>query len=176
MTISKPIVFIGMMGAGKSTLGRVLATSLSVPFYDSDRLIEVETGKSVAEIFTTKGEPAFRAIEKSIILPLLDRAPSVIAVGGGAVTVPAIRSALLERAVVICLTAPVDVLLTRVGGGVGRPLLQSGSSPREVLEQKIIEREMAYSGAHITLDTSKSSASELVKHVEHLLSIYKVIP
>jgi shikimate kinase len=174
MTISKSIVFMGMMGTGKSTLGRVLATSLSAPFYDSDRLIETKTGQSIADIFTSKGEAAFRAIEQDVILPLLEKPPSVIAVGGGSVTVPAIRHSILQHGIVICLTAPVDILLNRVGGGAGRPLLLSGENPRAVLEQKMIEREAVYAGAHITLDTSKKSVTELVTHLEHLLSIYKV--
>ena len=172
MIIKKPITLIGMMGTGKSTIGQALAAQLSLPFYDSDRLIEDKAGRKISEIFAEDGEAAFREMERAIILPLLIGAPAVISTGGGSVTVPDIADALFTKTLVICLTAPVDILMARMEDVGARPLLAGGDA-RAMLQTKLEERAGVYARAHITIDTSLKPVPALVDHLTHLISLYQ---
>jgi shikimate kinase len=118
------VVLVGMMGAGKSTVGAELARRLALPFVDVDSEIERRQGRSIAHIFRDDGEPAFRMIERTVLADVLGRPePSVVAAGGGAVIDPANRALMRDRGVVIWLRAQPDELARRVEGDTARPLL-----------------------------------------------------
>lgn len=148
--LQKPVVLIGMMGSGKSRLGRVLAEKLSLPFFDSDHVIEAKAGRTVQEIFTKDGEPKFREAEKRTILELLKNEACVIATGGGAVTNPEVLTALKENAVLIWLQAEIPELMARLKNVESRPLLK-GDNPEAVLTNLMEKRAGLYAQAHITV-------------------------
>ena len=116
------IVLVGFMGAGKTTIGQLLAERLGLPFTDSDQVIEQRAGRPVAQIFAEDGEPAFRALEHQVIADLLDGPPLVLALGGGATEHPGTRDR-LARAQVVYLQVGYEQAMQRVGGDQGRPLL-----------------------------------------------------
>jgi shikimate kinase len=131
--ISRPIVLVGLMGAGKSTVGRRLAHRLHLPFADSDHEIEEAAGLTITEMFAKYGEAEFRDGERRVISRLIEGDPKVVATGGGAFMNDQTRALILERATAIWLDADVDVLAERVGRRTGtRPLL-NGTDPRETL-------------------------------------------
>jgi shikimate kinase len=140
----KHIVLVGMMGAGKSSVGRVLARKLHRPLLDSDELIEERTGRTVREIWSSDGDAAFRAIETETLLAMLaDTEPAVVAAAGGVVLAEANRSALAASdAHVVWLLANVELLVTRVKNGVHRPLLDD--DPEGMLRQMYTDRESLY--------------------------------
>jgi len=151
----KPIVIVGMMGAGKSTVGRGLAERLGLPFVDSDDEIEAQAGLSVAEIFERFGEAHFREEERRTIAKLLDGPVGVIASGGGAFADPGTRGLILERGVAVWLDVPLDTLAERVADGTHRPLL-NGGDPRAILERLMAERAPFYALAHLTIRGDQS--------------------
>ncbi len=173
MKLNNHLALIGMMGTGKTTVGQALATALDMPFFDSDRVLEAETGQKIPDIFKNQGEATFRALESATILRLLEnKTPSIIATGGGSVTSPVVADALFGKTcLTMCMTAPVDVLMDRMGNTT-RPLL-AGDDPRGVLIKKLSERAPLYARAHITLDTSSKPLPELIHHIVHLLSLYQ---
>jgi len=118
------IVLVGMMGAGKSSIGRRLATRLSIPLVDADTEIESAAGMSIPEIFQKHGEPYFRAGEARVIARLLDGGPSVLATGGGAVMDPHTRELIVEKGISIWLNADLDVLVKRTKRRNDRPLVE----------------------------------------------------
>ena len=140
----KHIVLVGMMGAGKSSVGRVLARKLHRPLLDSDEIIEERTGRTVREIWSSDGEAAFRVIETETLCAILaDTEPAVVAAAGGVVIAEANRSALADSdAHVVWLLANVDLLVTRVQNGVHRPLLDD--NPEGMLRQMYTDREPLY--------------------------------
>ncbi len=140
----KHIVLVGMMGAGKSSVGRVLARKLHRPLLDSDELIEERAGRTVREIWSSDGEATFRAIETETLLAMLaGTEPAVIAAAGGVVLAEANRSALAQSdAHVVWLLANVELLVTRVKNGVHRPLLDD--DPEGMLRQMYTDREPLY--------------------------------
>jgi len=151
----KPIVIVGMMGAGKSTVGRGLAERLGLPFVDSDAEIEAQVGLSVAEIFERFGEARFREEERRTVARLLDGPVGVIATGGGAFADPDTRALILERGIAVWLDVPLDTLAERVGGSTHRPLL-NGGDPRLTLERLMAERAPFYAQAHLTIRGDQS--------------------
>ena len=151
------IVLVGLMGAGKSTVGRRLAKRLSLPFVDSDEEIEKAADRSVSEIFDSFGEASFRDGERRVIARLLDGPLKVIATGGGAFMDPATRSLILEKCVAVWLDADVPTLAERVARRDNRPLLR-GKDPAEVLEGLADKRRPFYAEAHIHI------RSEAVPH------------
>lgn len=151
----KPIVIVGMMGAGKSTVGRGLAQRLGLRFVDSDEEIEAQAGLSVAEMFERFGEAHFREEERWTIARLLDGPVGVIATGGGAFAEPDTRALILERGIAVWLDVPLDTLAERVADGTHRPLL-SGSDPRATLERLMAERAPFYAQAHLTIRGDQS--------------------
>jgi shikimate kinase len=148
---TRSVVLVGMMGAGKSTVGRRLSARLRLPFLDADTEIEVaHAGMTVPEIFSLYGEPYFRDGEARVIARLLDNGPGVIATGGGAFMREATRNRIREKAVSIWLKADADIIMRRVKRRADRPLLQT-ADPDATVERLIREREPVYRQADITV-------------------------
>ena len=149
---SRSIVLVGMMGSGKSSIGRRLAAALELPFSDADTAIEQAAGMTVEDIFATHGEPYFRDGEERVIKRLLQSGPQVVATGGGAVLSAKTRAECAKNGISVWLKAPVDLLLQRVSRRDNRPLLKT-ADPRAVLTRLLSEREAYY--AEATLDLRK---------------------
>jgi shikimate kinase len=147
---TRSVVLVGMMGAGKSTIGRRLSARLRLPFLDADMEIEAAAGMSIPDIFETHGEPHFRDGEARVIARLLDSGPAVIATGGGAFMREETRSRIGSRAVSIWLKADADVIMKRVKRRADRPLLQT-ADPAATVGRLIEEREPVYQRADITI-------------------------
>src|SRR5882762_11045004 len=146
----RSIVLVGMMGAGKSTIGRRLAGRLRLPFLDADIEIEAAAGMSIPDIFETHGEPHFRDGEARVIARLLDSGPAVIATGGGAFMREETRNRIRDKAVSIWLKADPDVIMRRVRRRSDRPLLQT-PDPAATVDRLLGEREPVYQNADITI-------------------------
>lgn len=156
---------IGFMGTGKSEVGRVLADRLNLPFLDADRAIERRAGKTVSEIFRTKGEATFRAMERSLVEGLGAKVSRVIAWGGGAWLKEENRKRMLESGTVILLTCSESELWKRLEPEVPmRPLL-AGKNPRENFRKLLKERKNAYKGADMTVSTSHKSPEEIAREI-----------
>ena len=168
MTLNKTVALVGMMGAGKTSLGRRLATRLDVPFKDADHEIEVAAGLSVSEIFEKFGEPYFRDGERRVIARLLTEPPHIMATGGGAYMDPVTRAAMKEGAVTIWLKAPLEFLVARVKKRDTRPLLRGGDV-REKIEKLLQEREPVYAEADITLECATDSQAGAVDMIMEAL-------
>lgn len=137
------IILIGMMGSGKSTIGKGLASAIDANFLDMDALIETKEGLSISKIFETKGEAYFRALEHLMAKELQYKDDVVIATGGGVVINPETMSALKDNGLVIYLHIPVDAIVKRLSGDKTRPLLQN-TSLKEKLEQVYSDRKAYY--------------------------------
>ena len=147
----RSIVLIGMMGVGKSSIGRRLASRLGIPFVDADAEIEKAAGMSIADIFAHRGEADFRSGEARVIARLLEGGPQVLAAGGGAFMNAGTREAIRAKGVSVWLKADLDVLLRRISKRRNeRPLLQTGD-PEETLRALLIEREPIYAQADLTV-------------------------
>ncbi len=152
MKADRPIVLVGMMGAGKTSVGRRLAARLDLPFRDSDEEIEKAAGTSVTDIFERLGEEAFRCTEHRVIKRLLRSGAGVIATGGGALMNETTRDHILKEADTVWLRADPDILLRRVGSGHTRPLLSRGD-PLVILGKLLEERSAVYAQATMTVDS-----------------------
>jgi len=150
--LTQTIVLVGLMGAGKSCIGRRLAQKLNVSFVDADAEIEQAAGCSISEIFEKYGEAAFRDGERRVMARLLEGPPTILAAGGGAFMDPETRQLIREHAVSVWLRADLDTLTARTKGRSHRPLLNSGD-PRETLAKLIEVRYPVYAEADITVDT-----------------------
>ena len=146
----KPLVLVGMMGAGKTTVGRRLASRLGRQFIDSDEEIERAAQMSIPEIFEQRGESEFRAGEMRVIARLLKEKDIVLATGGGAFVNPETRALVKAEAVSVWLKADVDVLFERVSRRANRPLLQT-ADPRGTLEKLVADRYPIYAEADVTV-------------------------
>lgn len=162
--ISCPIILVGLMGAGKSTIGRRLASALGINFIDSDIEIIEAAGCSISDIFESYGEPIFRDLEQRVILRLLTSEPSIIATGGGAFIQPTIRDAIAEKAISVWLKADLPILLERVSRRDNRPLLKTGDKG-EILQKLIDERYPIYAQADITIDSNHGSHESVVDDI-----------
>lgn len=164
--IDRPLVLVGMMGVGKSSVGRKLASLLNCPFFDADDEIESAAQMSIPEIFDTYGEDYFRDGERRVISRLIedDRGMKVIATGGGAFCNPETRALILERTIAIWMDSDVDTLMERTGRKDNRPLLKNGD-PREILTRLRAEREPAYSQAPIHVMSSSGPHRHTVEKV-----------
>ncbi|MGN6375784.1 MAG: shikimate kinase [Sphingomonas sp.] len=151
----KPIVLVGLMGVGKSTVGRRLASRLGLPFVDADTEIETAAGMTIAEIFDSFGEAYFRDGERRVIARLLDGQPKVIATGGGAFINDETRALILETGLAIWLDAAVDVLVDRVQRRDTRPLLRH-RDPGEVLSELAKKRNPIYALAPIRVPSNQA--------------------
>jgi shikimate kinase len=149
---SRSLVFVGLMGAGKTAIGRKVATMLSLPFTDSDHEIETVSRMTIPELFERYGEPEFRALEQRVILRLLENGPQVLSTGGGAFMNAQTREAISAHGVSVWLKADLDLLMERVSKKPNRPLLKN-SNPREVLERLMGERYPVYATADMTVPT-----------------------
>jgi shikimate kinase len=146
----RSVVLVGMMGAGKSTIGRRLAARLRLPFLDADNEIEAAAGMSIPDIFETHGEPDFRDGEARVIARLLDNGPAVIATGGGAFMREETRNRIRDKAVSIWLKAEADTIMKRVKRRADRPLLQT-EDPVATVSRLLEAREPVYQGADLTI-------------------------
>jgi shikimate kinase len=146
----RSVVLVGMMGAGKSTIGRRLAARLRLPFLDADIEIEAAASMSIPDIFATHGEPYFRDGEARVIARLLDNGPAVIATGGGAFMREETRNRIRDKAVSIWLKADADVIMKRVKRRADRPLLQT-EDPAATVSRLLEAREPVYQTAELTI-------------------------
>jgi shikimate kinase len=152
---NKTIALVGLMGVGKSSIGRRLAAALNLPFRDADDEIETAAGRSITDIFTERGEAEFREGERRVIARLLEEPPMVLATGGGAFVNPETRALIKRKAVSVWLKADVEVLVRRVGRKDTRPLLK-GRDPRVVLNALAQERYPAYAEADLCVETGET--------------------
>lgn len=162
--LKRPIVMIGMMGAGKTRIGRALSHALTLPFYDSDAIIEEKAGCSIAEIFERDGELKFREVESSTIIELIDQGPGIISTGGGAMMNARTQEHVLERGLAVWVYCDLDVTLERLQGDTSRPLLQA-PDPKSVLEKLMTEREEIYKKAPLVCNTTHQPAEHAVANL-----------
>ena len=166
---TRSVVLVGMMGSGKSSIGRRLAAALDLPFSDADTAIEQAAGMTIEEIFREYGEPYFREGEERVIKRLLLTGPQVLATGGGAAISPKTRAEILRTGVSIWLKAPVELLLQRVSRRDNRPLLKT-ADPRAVLTRLLAEREPYYAAADLSLESREAPHEAIVEETLSLLA------
>ena len=162
--IDRPIVLVGLMGVGKTTVGRRLAQRLDLPFVDADEEIETAAGMTVSEIFERFGEPYFRDGERRVITRLIDGTPKVIATGGGAFMNDKTRALILDRTTAVWLEADIETLVERVRRRSTRPLLH-GRDPRQVLQDLAKARNPIYAQAPIHVRSHPSPHDATVKAI-----------
>ena len=165
----RTIALVGLMGVGKSSVGRRLANALDLPFRDADAEVEAAAGRSISDIFTDLGEAAFREGERRVIARLLDQPPHVLATGGGAFMTPDTRALIKSKAVSVWLKADLEVLARRVGRKDTRPLL-AGKDPLEVLQAQADARYPHYGLADLTVETGDCAHHVTVEQVIQALS------
>lgn len=161
---SRPLVLIGLMGAGKSTIGRRLAKQIGWRFVDSDEEIEAAAGCRIADIFTIHGEPIFRDLEKRVITRLVGEEPLVLATGGGAWMQEGVREIIQQHATSVWLRAELDVLTDRVSKRDHRPLLETGDK-RTILDRLMKERYPVYEQADVIVDSSHGPHERVVERI-----------
>jgi shikimate kinase len=157
----RTVVLVGLMGAGKTKIGRRLAIRLGLPFFDSDQEIEAAAGETIEEIFANRGEQVFRDGERRVIARLLAGPVHVLATGGGAFMDPMTRAVIARRGVSLWLRADLDVLVHRVSRRADRPLLKAGD-PRAILGELIERRHPVYAEAEVTVDSGDGSPEATV--------------
>lgn len=171
LPLSRTVALVGLMGAGKSAIGKRLAARLGLPFIDADDEIERAAGCSIAEFFEKHGEAEFRAGERRVIGRLLERSPHVLSTGGGAYMHPDTRALLRERAITVWLRAELDVLYDRVRRRGHRPLLRQGD-PREILARLMEQRYPVYAEADIVVESTAQPADRTTDQVFEALAAY----
>ncbi len=164
MEEKKNIILCGFMATGKSSVGQRLAAILGRDFVDLDSWIESEAGMPIHRIFSTLGEPAFRALEVRMVERVAEKTGCVVAAGGGAIVNPKNLEALKRNGIVITLTADPQIILSRVGTGDDRPLLR-GEGKAEQIRLLMAQREEAYAKADIVVDTSSMDVDEVARHI-----------
>jgi shikimate kinase len=152
----RTVVLVGLMGAGKSKIGRRLAARFNLPFFDSDHEIEMAAGESIEEIFANRGERAFRDGERRVIARLLAQPVHVLATGGGAFMDEMTRRVIERRGVSLWLRADLDILVSRVSRRSNRPLLKVGDT-RTVLGELIEQRYPVYAEANVMIESGEGS-------------------
>jgi shikimate kinase len=160
----RSVVLVGMMGAGKSSIGRRLALRLGIPFVDADAEIEKAAGMTISDIFAIRGETEFRTGEARVILRLLESGPQVLATGGGAFTNPDTRSAIGAKGISIWLKAEFDVLMKRIRRRHDRPLLKT-DDPGATLRKLIEERDSVYALADLTVQSREVMHEKIVDEI-----------
>ena len=170
---NRPIVMVGLMGAGKTSIGRALARRFKIPFVDSDKEIEAAAGCSVVDIFAMYGESEFRRVEHRVMQRLLDTPPArkVISTGEGAFITPAVREMVLERAITVWLKADLELLVKRTNFRDTRPQLLHTDS-RKILAQLIKDRYDIYALADITVETKDESLRRTLNKVVDAIENY----
>jgi shikimate kinase len=167
----RAIVLVGLMGAGKTTVGRRLAEKLDVPFVDADHEIELAAGKTVAEIFSDHGEPYFREGERKVIARLLENGAQILATGGGAFMNPETRGNIRAQGVSVWLKADLALLMKRVKKRSDRPLLRN-DDPEGVMRKLMDARYPVYGEADITVESRDAAHSSMVAEVVKALSTW----
>lgn len=163
--LGRTVVLVGLMGAGKTSIGRRLARTLAAPFADADEEIVAAAGLSIPDIFQLYGEPRFRELERRVIARLLDGGPIVLALGGGAFMDPDTRARIAERAVSVWLRADLDTLVARTARKKGtRPLLERGD-PHEILAALMRERYPVYALADHTVDSQVEPHESVIERI-----------
>ena len=165
----RTIALVGLMGVGKSSVGRRLASALDLPFRDADSEVETAAGRSISDIFADLGEAAFREGERRVIARLLDQPPHVLATGGGAFMNDQTRALIKAKSISVWLKADLEVLVRRVGRKDTRPLL-AGQDPMAVLAAQAEARYPAYAEADITVETGEAAHQVTVDQVIRALS------
>ena len=165
----RTITLVGMMGAGKSSIGRRLALRLGIPFVDADVEIEKAAGMTINDIFAVRGEAEFRAGEARVILRLLESGPQVLATGGGAFTNPDTRTAIGAKGISIWLKAEFDVLMKRIKRRHDRPLLKT-DDPGATLRKLIEERDPVYALADLTVQSREVMHEKIVDEIVSALA------
>jgi shikimate kinase len=160
----RSIVLVGMMGAGKSSIGRRVAARLGIPFVDADVEIEQAAGMSIADIFAAHGEPYFRAGEARVIARLLEQGPQVLATGGGAFINVQTRANISDKAISVWLKAEIDVLTRRLRRRTDRPLLKT-ADPMATLANLLAERDPIYGEADVTVISREISHDVIVGEI-----------
>jgi shikimate kinase len=172
----RSVVLIGMMGVGKSSIGRRLATRLAIPFVDADTEIEKAAGMSISDIFARHGEADFRSGEARVIARLLEGGPQVLATGGGAFMNESTRAAVKAKGISVWLSAEFDVLLRRISKRKNeRPMLQT-DNPDETLRHLLKVREPAYTLADLTVQSREGPHDVIVAEIVAVLAAYLHIP
>jgi shikimate kinase len=169
--LDRPVVLVGLMGVGKSTVGRRLAARLGLPFVDSDAAIEDASGLSAAEVFERYGEHDYRDGERRLIARLVDGQVRVIATGGGVFVDPRTRTLLKERTITVWLDAPVDVLAERTARRDTRPLLKT-PDPKGTLERLAQAERDAYAEAHLHVKRGEGAHREVVEAIVQALEAH----
>lgn len=175
---SRSVVFVGLMGAGKTAIGRKVATVLGLPFTDSDHEIESVSRMTIPDLFERYGEAEFRSLEQRVIVRVLESGPQILSTGGGAFMNAQTRDAITSYGLSVWLKADVDTLLDRVSKKQNRPLLKN-ADPRAVLERLMAERYPVYALADVTVPTRDERkeviAGEVIEALgRHLASIAPV--
>ena len=161
----RSVVLVGLMGVGKTCIGRRLSARIGLPFVDADQEVEAAAGCSIEDIFEQHGEAAFRDGEHRVIQRLLSGPPKVLSTGGGAFMDPRTRAAIREHGVSVWLRAELDLLLKRTARRNNRPLLKRGD-PRQILHGLMVERYPVYAEADITVDSIDGPPEVTVGKVE----------
>jgi shikimate kinase len=160
------LALIGFMGTGKSSVGRVVADVLQFSYLDTDQLIEDAAGKSISDIFTARGEPAFREMERIVVKELESRRKTVMATGGGLPLDPANLASLKTHALVVCLWATPETIYERVRSHSHRPLLNE-PNPLAKIRELLAVREPYYRQADVLVNSEMRSVREVAAHVVH---------
>lgn len=170
---TRSVVFVGLMGAGKTAIGRKVAISLGLPFLDSDHEIEAASRMTVPELFERYGETEFRALEQRVIGRILEAGPQVLSTGGGAFMNAQTRALIAERGISVWLKAELDVLMERVSKKQNRPLLKT-ADPRAVMQDLMDKRYPVYAEARVTVLTRDEKkdviANEVIEALDGVLS------
>ncbi len=161
---NRSIVFVGLMGAGKTAIGRKVAAELGIPFVDSDHEIETVSRTTIPDLFELYGEPEFRSLEQRVIGRLLERGPQILSTGGGAFMNAQTREVVAMRGLSVWLKADIDVLMDRVSKKQNRPLLKN-ADPRGVMLRLIDERYPVYALADITVVTRDDAKDVIAREV-----------
>lgn len=172
LKLQKSVVLVGLMGAGKSTVGRRLAKDIGLEFRDSDLEIQEAAGCSISDIFDIHGEQIFRDLEKRVIKRLLEGEPMVIATGGGAFMQPHLREMIKEGSISVWLRADLEVLVERVSRRNTRPLLEKGDK-RTILSELMEKRNPVYAEATLTVDSGDGSHELVVDAIIEQLRSYQ---
>ncbi|MFN0264791.1 shikimate kinase [Tepidamorphus sp. 3E244] len=168
---TRSVVLVGMMGAGKSSVGRRLAQALKMPFVDADHEIEVAAGRSIPEIFAEFGEAHFREGESRVIARLLGNGPQVLATGGGAMMNEDTRKLIAEHGVSVWLRADIEVLMKRVRRRSNRPLLKA-EDPEAVMRKLLEVRDPFYATADITVESRNVPHGVVVSEIAEKIDAY----
>jgi shikimate kinase len=171
LSLPRTVALVGLMGAGKSAIGKRLALRLGLPFVDADDAIELAAGCTIAEIFEKYGEAGFRAGERRVIARLLDEPPHVLSTGGGAYMDAETRGLMQAKAVTVWLRAELDVLHDRVKKRSHRPLLRQGD-PRDILAKLMEQRYPIYAEADIVVESTAQPADRTTDQVIEALGAY----